>query len=241
MFSIDPSTGRLSLVTNQQIKNSAGTNLTYFPVGSGPINFALYNSSFLYTIEKGSGSASDPSQAVFVYAFANGQLTSTQNTPIPSNALGHLTYIYASSKYVYLLDSGNASFPEGLILPYTSGTNGALQSVTGGPVANTGTTANPSEMLVEHSGNFLYVANYGPESDANQSSEQCERVFHYAQHRNTATFVVGRRGRQQHTVRQWIRSNLHSGRSIEPIPLHCQLQQQRYSGCAHQSSRGNID
>ena len=77
-----------------------------FPVGSGPINFVVVPSnSFIYTIEKGSGSALDPSQAVFVYANSSGQLTLSQNTPIPT-AAESLSYIYASSKYVYLIDAG---------------------------------------------------------------------------------------------------------------------------------------
>ena len=55
-FNIDPNTGRLSLITNQGVKNANGTNLSYFPVGSGPINFYVVPSnSFIYTIEKGSG------------------------------------------------------------------------------------------------------------------------------------------------------------------------------------------
>ncbi len=61
-FNIDPNTGRLSLITNQQFKNpTTGVNLTYFPVGSSPINFAVVPSnSFIYTIEKGSGSSPIP-------------------------------------------------------------------------------------------------------------------------------------------------------------------------------------
>ena len=162
-FSIDSNTGRLSLITNQQVKNTAtGSNLTYFPIGSGPIDFAIYNSGFMYTIEKGSGSAADPFQAVYVYALADatGQLTLTQNTPIPSNATD-LTYIYAGATYVYLLDAGNLTTP-GVVLPYTSSTNGALQSLVGGAVPNTGTTAFPTAMLVDHTGKFVYIANRGP-------------------------------------------------------------------------------
>ena len=33
-FNIDPNTGRLSLITNQGVKDANGTNLSYFPVGS---------------------------------------------------------------------------------------------------------------------------------------------------------------------------------------------------------------
>jgi 6-phosphogluconolactonase len=162
-FNIDPNTGRLSLITNQQFKNpTTGTNLTYFPVGSGPINFfVLPSNSFIYTIEAGSGSTSDPKQGVFVYANTSGQLTLTQNTPIPTGA-EDLSYIYASAKYVYLIDAGQNVNSTGQILPYTVGTNGALQVLTTGAVNNTGTVANPQTMIVDHQGKFLYLANQGP-------------------------------------------------------------------------------
>jgi 6-phosphogluconolactonase len=160
-FNIDPNTGRLSLITNETVQKN-GTNLTYFPVGSSPINFVVVPSNtYIYTIEKGSGSSSDPSQAVFVYGNSSGQLTLTQNTPIPSGA-EDLSYIYASSKYVYLIDAGQSVNPSGVILPYTIGTNGALQVLVHGAVNNSGTVANPGPMVVDHQGKFLYLANQGP-------------------------------------------------------------------------------
>ena len=160
-FNIDGNTGRLSLITNTSVKNSSGTNLSYFPVGSGPIEFNLIPAgTYLYTIEKGSGSSADPSQAVFVYAQSAGQLTLTQNTPIPTGAT-QLAYIYSSSKYTYLVDDQDGT-TTGVIMPYTVGTNGALQSLVGGEVVNSGTTANPKTMIVDAQGKFLYVANRGP-------------------------------------------------------------------------------
>jgi 6-phosphogluconolactonase (cycloisomerase 2 family) len=175
-FNIDPNTGRLSLITNQTVKNGNGTNLSYFPVGSSPINFIVVPSnSFIYTIEKGSGSAADPSQAVFVYANTSGQLTLTQNTPIPTNAL-ELTYIYASTKYVYLIDAEGGTSP-GQILPYTTGTNGALQSLVGGQVNNSGTVANPGPMIVDHQGKFLYLADQGPNLTATSAASSVSAFF----------------------------------------------------------------
>lgn len=177
LFLIDPNTGRLSLVTNQISKNSAGTNLTYFPIGSAPIHFALSTGGYLYTIEKGSGSALDPFQAAFVYFFngTTGQLTLTQNTPIPTNAT-NLTFIYAGPQYVYLLDAGNET-TAGTILPYTPGTNGALQSVAGGAVPNTGTTANPSSMIVDHTNKFVFIANSGPNLTPTSPSSSVSAFF----------------------------------------------------------------
>jgi 6-phosphogluconolactonase (cycloisomerase 2 family) len=175
-FNIDPNTGRLSLITNQTVKNSDGTNLSYFPVGSSPINFVVVPSnSFIYTIEKGSGSAIDPTQAVFVYSNSAGQLTLTQNTPIPTNAT-ELTYIYASTKYVYLIDAENGTSP-GQILPYTTGTNGALQSLVGGQVNNSGTVANPGPMIVDHQGKFLYLADQGPNLTATSAASSVSAFF----------------------------------------------------------------
>ena len=177
-FNIDGNTGRLSLITNQGVKNSAGTNLTYFPVGSSPINFFLIPSgSFIYTIEKGqAGNLNDPAQAVFVYANSAGQLTLTQNTPIITNA-EQLSYIYASSKYVYLIDAGQSVNPSGMILPYTVGTNGALQSLVHGAVANTGTVANPGPMIVDHQNKFLYLTNFGPNLTPSSSASSVSAFF----------------------------------------------------------------
>src|ERR1700733_8922849 len=132
-FNIDPNTGRLSLITNQQFKNpKTGVNLTYFPVGSGPVNFAV----------------------------------------VPSNS-----FIYTSPKYVYLIDAGQSVNPSGVILPYTIGTNGALQSLVGGAVNNTGTVANPGPMIVDHQGKFLYLANEGPNLTPTSQSSSVSAFF----------------------------------------------------------------
>ena len=176
-FNIDGNTGRLSLITNQQVKNSAGTNLTYFPVGSSPINFFLIPSgSFIYTIENGqAGNTNDPAQGVFVYANSGGQLTLTQNTPIATNAT-QLSYIYASSRYVYLIDAQDGT-TAGQIIPYTVGTNGALQSLVGGQVANTGTVANPGPMIVDHQNKFLYLTNMGPNLTPSSEASSVSAFF----------------------------------------------------------------
>jgi 6-phosphogluconolactonase len=176
-FNIDSNTGRLSLITNQQVKNSSGTNLAYFPVGSSPINFFLIPSgSFIYTIENGQkGSTVDPPQGVFVYANSAGQLTLTQNTPIATNA-EQLSYIYASSRYVYLIDAQDGT-TSGQILPYTVGTNGALQSLVGGQVANTGTVANPGPMIVDHQNKFLYLTNMGPNLTPSSEASSVSAFF----------------------------------------------------------------
>jgi 6-phosphogluconolactonase (cycloisomerase 2 family) len=187
-FNIDPNTGRLSLITNQGVKNANGTNLSYFPVGSGPINFYVTPSnSFIYTIENGytgdctvqptpSPCTNDPAQAVFVYGNSSGQLTLTQNTPQKTGAT-QLSYIYVSAKEnVYLIDAQNGTTP-GVILPWTIGTNGALQSLVGGQVNNSGTVANPGPMIVDHQGKFLYLANAGPNLTASSEASSVSAFF----------------------------------------------------------------
>ena len=187
-FNIDPNTGRLSLITNQGVKNGNGTNLPYFPVGSGPINFYVTPSnSFIYTIEKGyTGTCSitplpatctnDPLQAVFVYGNTGGQLTLSQNTPIITGAT-QLSYIYVSAKEnVYTIDAQNGTTP-GVIQPWTIGTNGALQSVSGGQVVNSGTVANPGPMIVDHQGKFLYLTNQGPNLTATSEASSVSAFF----------------------------------------------------------------
>jgi 6-phosphogluconolactonase len=181
-FNIDQNTGRLSLITNLTVKDAAGHNLTYFPIGTGPIEFALFSSSFVYVIEKGTGTAGDPSQAVFVYQFSstNGQLTLTQNAPLPTGAV-NLSYIYTSPGFVYLLDTltapGATPTSPGQILPYTSGTNGGLQALVGGAVPNTGTTGNPAAMIVDHTGKFVYIANRGPNLTSSSAASTVSAFF----------------------------------------------------------------
>ena len=214
-FNIDPNTGRLSLITNQGVKNGNGTNLSYFPVGSGPINFYVTPSnSFIYTIEKGSGtSPNDPPQAVFVYANSSGQLTLSQNTPIPTGAT-ELTYIYVSAKEnVYLIDAQNGTTP-GQILPYTIGTNGALQSLVGGQVANSGTVANPGPMIVDHQGKFLYLTNMGPNLTA--TSEASSVSAYFIDPTTSRLTPLG----DQRALWLGILSTVHPGRPVEPVPLY---------------------
>jgi DNA-binding beta-propeller fold protein YncE len=100
----------------------------------------------------------------------------SQNTPISTGAT-ELTYIYVSAKEnVYLIDAQNGT-TAGQILPYTIGTNGALQSLVGGQVANSGTVANPGPMIVDHQGKFLYLANAGPNLTATSEASSVSAYF----------------------------------------------------------------
>jgi 6-phosphogluconolactonase len=164
-FSMDPSTGRLTPVLNNQQRDSSNLPLTYFPVGTNPTWMAL-NGSFAYIAEQGpvgSTNPNDPPQAIFIYSQSstNGQLTLTQNTPLPTGAT-QLTYVYPTAQYIYALDAGPAG-STGFILPFTN-SSGTLAAVSGGARANTGQNTNPvfpSRMIKETTHNFVWVSSQG--------------------------------------------------------------------------------
>jgi hypothetical protein len=89
------------------------------------------------------------------------------------------TAIVNGTGFVYLLDnepitiSNSGTFAAGTypsqILPYSVGTNGALQAQTGGVIPDDATLANPIFLLVESKGKFLYVANQGNNTQGTNS------------------------------------------------------------------------
>jgi 6-phosphogluconolactonase len=165
-YNIDPNTGRLALITNAQVANPGGTQLTYFPLGCFPVEFKLAG-GFIFTAQTGSTSNNDL-QTVFSYAQSatNGQLTLTQNAPLQTGATA-LTSINTdpAGRYVYLLDAGPSAPSNGCtgggsaILPYTIGSGGILQSLVGGITCNDPTAVGPTVLLVDSKTKFLYVAN----------------------------------------------------------------------------------
>jgi hypothetical protein len=155
VFSVDPNTGRLTLVLNQQVKNpTTGLQLTYFPVGAVPKMMAL-SGSCLFTLN------ADLNQTVFPYAAgSSGQLTLTTNSTINTGAT-RATSIIAGGTSVYITDAGpaNTNSP-GQILPFTvGGTACSLNTITGGPTQNLSPGANPVYSLVDSKSAYLYVAN----------------------------------------------------------------------------------
>ena len=172
IFAINATTGRLSLVTNAQLTASTGSQVTYFPVQNAPIDFTLASGYIMTLAGTPTASFADvpaagQGQTIYPYSYnaTNGQLTVTSNLTTITNGAGDLTgqasaIIYASSK-VYVLDNEIAptSTTPGQIIPYTIGTNGALQSQTGGPVADDPNQSSPIYLIAESKGKFLYVAN----------------------------------------------------------------------------------
>jgi 6-phosphogluconolactonase (cycloisomerase 2 family) len=161
VFSVDPNTGRLTLVLNQQIKDPAtGLQLTYFQVGNMPTMMALGGAGCLFTLNSGD-------QTVFPYAVGSGgQLTQTTNSVITTGAT-NATSIIAGGSGIYITDAStpNSATPGGQILPFTIGASScALQTVTGGVIGNISPASNPVYAVVGGAGGsaantHLYVAN----------------------------------------------------------------------------------
>jgi len=179
VFQINATTGRLTLVTNAQLTSqSNGAQVPYFPVQAEPIDEAFVG-SYLMTLA-GAPSASPnvvatTAQTVFPYSYnsSTGQLGIVSNTPqtisssltvgsVTSNVpMGQGTAIdYAGGK-VYILDNEPtvSGGTPGQILPFTVGTNGSLNTLTGGAVPDDPTETGPVQLIVESKGKFLYVAN----------------------------------------------------------------------------------
>jgi 6-phosphogluconolactonase (cycloisomerase 2 family) len=170
-YTIDDSTGRLSLLQNAQVTSSSGQPLPYFPVPVNPIDMVL-TSGHIFTL------AGAPSTGDVVYPYAydsnSGQLTVSQNGAQPINAF-RATAIQANTNGVYVMDNepvavGGTSYLA-QILPFSVGNNGALQAQSIGAIPIPGNETNPLFMLLERgsSGKWAYVANSGDNSSTNNT------------------------------------------------------------------------
>ncbi len=160
-FKVDPNTGRLTLVVNSQVTAANGSPLPYFPVPANPIDFVLASGYFL-TVSgtPGSGDTVFP----YTYTASTGQLTVNQNSSQPLN-IAQATAIVSGGGYVYVLDNesitvnGITSFSQ--LIPFSVGTNGALQQQTGGAIPDDPTLSNPIYLIYENKNKWVYVANQG--------------------------------------------------------------------------------
>jgi 6-phosphogluconolactonase (cycloisomerase 2 family) len=176
VYQINATTGRLQLVVNAAVTSASGSALTYFPVPANPIDFLLSNSNVLTL--SGTPATGDSVFPYTVSANSTGQLTVNQNTSQPLN-IKQATAIVAGSGYVYVLDNesvtitGSTVFTNGTyasqILPFSVGSAGALQAQTGGAVPDDPSFSNPTYLVVESKGKFLYVANQGNNTDTTNS------------------------------------------------------------------------
>jgi 6-phosphogluconolactonase len=171
-FSINSTTGRLSLVTNAALTSSSGSQVTYFPIPANPIDYTLASGA-IYTL--GGLASASPSvvattpQTVYPlgYNSTTGQLTVLGSTPqaITNGAgtpMGQGTAIVSASSKIYILDNEpiTSGGTPGQILTFTTGgSNGNLQALVGGAVADDSTQTSPIYLIVESKGKFVYVAN----------------------------------------------------------------------------------
>ena len=154
-FSLDANTGRPSLITNAQVKNAAGTQLTYFEVGNKPTQMRN-SASCIYTLDSGD-------QTIFPYALGTttGQLTQPTNSAIALNT-SNATSVNIGGSYVYVTDAGSTVGGTGTINAYTQGSSCALSPVGGGG----GTTVNlpsasyPIQTISTADGKYVYVLNH---------------------------------------------------------------------------------
>jgi len=176
VFSINQTTGRLSLVENAQVTAAGGAPLTYFPVPANPVD-VIPSPGFILTLSSVNQQSSYPytgGSLVFPYTFAGtGQLTINQNstqtiTDSGQSGVPNAEALSIGGSYLYVLDNNSiylngstTATSQSQILPFTVGSNGALQSQTGGPVPDDPGQSNPIFAVQENKGKWLYVANQG--------------------------------------------------------------------------------
>ena len=172
VFSVNATTGRLTLVTNAQLTSSQGTQVTYFPVPANPVDFA-FTTSYIMTV---SGAAGTP-QIVYPYVYnsSTGALTLSQSTPQSINGLTSAVenttgIVYAGGK-VYILSNdlyNSSSAAGGQVLTFTIGSNGSLQALsTGGITPDDAAETDPVWLILEAKGAFAYLANQAGSSSSN--------------------------------------------------------------------------
>ena len=193
VFSVNSTTGRLTLVTNAQETSNFGTQVTYFPVPANPIDFTLA-SNFLETLSGvPSGTAGFTGQVAYPYSYnsSTGQLSFAQSTPAEHHqrhgrAMEQGTEITYAGGHVYILDNEaiTAGNPPGQVLTFTVGGGGALQSLVGGAVADDPTETYPLFLIIESKGSYIYVANEGGSTFNNGAG-----LVAYTIDKSTSTFT----------------------------------------------------
>jgi 6-phosphogluconolactonase (cycloisomerase 2 family) len=182
-FSIDSTTGRLSLIQNPsvQVTTTTGTqNLTYFPVPSNPVDFTI-SGGYVLTLYATTNANVDLTTGaytggsnVFPYAYSStsGSLSAVSSGySLGSVAAG--TAIVTGGSYVYVLDNeAGSTSAHSQILAYgpTIGANGALQAATNSVIPDDVSEADPIELLVENKGSWFYVANQESVSSSTAAS-----------------------------------------------------------------------
>jgi len=158
VFSIDPTTGRLTLVLNTQSVPPLSPAPTYWDVGQSPFMMKTAGSC-VYTANSADHSITPFSQG------SGGQLVNVTTGKIATNATT-ISSINGNGSYIVLTDSGS-----NMIIPYTIGSNCALSAFVGGAVSNPAGSPTPVNSFITTGGGntYLYVLNY---SSSNTTTTQ---------------------------------------------------------------------
>lgn len=148
VFSIDPTTGRLTLVLNTQSVPPNSPAPTFTEVGQNPIMMKSVGTC-VYTVNSADQSVTPFSQGT------GGQLVIPTTGRITTNA-NSISSINGTGSFVILTDAGANQ-----ILPYNIGSNCSLSPLNGGVVNNAPGTSNPTYSFIAtaSSNTYLYVLN----------------------------------------------------------------------------------
>lgn len=145
-FSIDPTTGRLTLVLNTQSVPPNSPAPTYWEVGQNPLQMKQAGAC-LFTVNSAD-------QSITPYSLGTGgQLVNVTTGKIATGA-NAISSINGNGSYVILTDTGNNT-----ILPYSIGSACTLSLTLGGVTQNQPGTSNPTYSFISSNNKFLYVLN----------------------------------------------------------------------------------
>ncbi|HVG28047.1 MAG TPA: beta-propeller fold lactonase family protein [Acidobacteriaceae bacterium] len=145
-FSIDSTTGRLTLVQNTQSVPPGSPAPTYFTVGIAPFQMKA-TGTCLFTVNS-------QDQSITPYTFGTGGQLVTVTTGKITTSAATISSINGNSSYLILTDSAANT-----IIPYTVGSSCGLNIFNGGIQANATGTSNPTNSLISNNGKYLYILN----------------------------------------------------------------------------------
>jgi DNA-binding beta-propeller fold protein YncE len=147
VFAADPTSGRLTLVTNASIKVNS-INIPFFEVGPSPFMMKAL-AGCVYTVNAGN------QQITPLVVGTAGQLSYTAfGNIIPQGTNLNLTSINGSGSYIFLTDSNNNQ-----ILGFQSSGTCNLAPLSGGVLANIPGTSNPVYSMLDTKSEYLYILN----------------------------------------------------------------------------------
>jgi 6-phosphogluconolactonase (cycloisomerase 2 family) len=173
-FSVNGTTGRLSLIQNAQGSAYLNATLTYFPIPSNPVDFVSAG-GYIFTLYSATAQTSYPytgGSQVFPYAFSSANLTTT-NSPDSIGSVTQGTAIVNVGSYVFVLDNEapnpNPTNAASQMLAFTVGTNGALLAGNPSVIPDDSIQSNPIYVVLENKGKWFYVANQSGVASSNSA------------------------------------------------------------------------